>query len=182
MSFQLSPFALLLPPSFPCSQPPKQPHRQKQDGFWSAGRKEVLGVMGRGGEVPQHGEEKCPRGNADALPGHFTAPYRGKDGEGLLNPKFVPSHRAVPGKGDLGVQWEPPTRYGEGGETRGGGRRASPAASRSKQTPRKIKNKEEEGGGRGGVEGRELGALPLPPAGRQRRSRPGSSSRGCPVV
>lgn len=96
--------------------------------------------------MPQYDEEKCPRGNADALPGHFPAPYRGKDGEWSFNPKFVSSDRAVEGKGDLGVQWEPPTRYREGGETRGGGRRASPAASRSKQTPRKIKNKEEGGG------------------------------------
>lgn len=139
--------------------------------------------MGRGGGCHSTVRRNARGAMRDAPPGHFPAQYRGKDGEGFFNPKFVSSDRAVRGKEDLGVQWEPPARYGEGGETRGGGRRASPAASRSKQTPRKIKNKEEERGGRGGgVEGRELGALPLPPAGRQRRSRPGSSSRGCPVV
>lgn len=127
--------------------------------------------MGRGGGCHSTVRRNARGAMRDALPGHFPAQYRGKDGEGFFNPKFVSSDRAVRGKEDLGVQWEPPARYGEGGETRGGGRRASPAASRSKQTPRKIKNKEEERGGRGGGGGEGAGRPP-PPAGRAAAEEP----------
>lgn len=128
------------------------------------------------------------RGNAPAA--HFSAPHRGKDAEGLFNPKFVSWRKRG---GDLRIQWEPPTRYGvtglrgEPGEGEGEHHPLPPGASKLRAKLRTKKKKAEEGGGGegvGGGDGREGAGRPppLPPAGRQRRSRPGSSSRGCPVV
>lgn len=90
MSFQLSPFALLLPPSSPCSQPPKQPHQQKRDGFWSAGRKEVLGVMGRGGGGVCHSTVKRNARGAMRMRCRGISPHRtvGRMEKGCLIPSL----------------------------------------------------------------------------------------------
>lgn len=79
---------------------------------------------------------------------------------------------------NLGVQWEPPTRCEAGGEGEHHPLQASPGASKLRA---KLRTKKKKGGVEGGGGG-SWSPSPLPPAGRQRRNRPGSSSRGCPVV
>lgn len=89
-------------PLFPRSQPPEQPHRQKRDGFWSTGRKEVLGVMGRGG-----GCHSTVRRNARGAMqmrcwGIFLHRTVGRMEKVCLIPSLYLRITAVRGKGDLG--------------------------------------------------------------------------------